>query len=125
MAAIDISAINTTKAQIHTDLIVSMSGVTNADLLDLGVNIIRGVENEDKIVVYKGYRQIATRYNVNSTSRSKLGKAYERVLKVTNDIVYVPDNVQNYRTKEYFSMLGTSSNGQEAATDIMEKRLRL
>lgn len=125
MAAIDISAINTTKAQIHTDLIVSMSGVTNADLLDLGVNIIRGVENEDKIVVYKGYRQIATRYNVNSTSRSKLGKAYERVLKVTNDIVYVPDNVQNYRTKEYFSMLGTSSNGQEAATDIIEKRLRL
>ena len=123
MPAIDLTNVESTKALIHSDLIISMSGATTPDLLNLGVNIIQGVENEDKIVVYKGYRQVATRYAVNQTSRSKLGKAYERVLKVTNDIVYVPDNVQNYREKIYDSMLGTSSNG--ATTDLMEQRLRL
>ena len=123
MPAIDLSKVQSTKALIHSDLIISMSGVTNKDLLDLGVNIIQGVENEDKIIVYKGYRQMATRYQVNKTSRSKLGKAYERVLKVENDIVYVPDNVQNYREKIYDSMLKTSSNG--ATTDLIEQRLRM
>ena len=123
MPAIDLTKVESTKALIHSDLIISMSGAATPDLLNLGVNIIQGVENEDKIVVYKGYRQVATRYAVNQTSRSKLGKAYERVLKVTNDIVYVPDNVQNYREKIYDSMLRTSSNG--ATTDLMEQRLRL
>ena len=123
MPAIDLTKVESTKALIHSDLIISMTGVTNKDLLDLGVNIIQGVENEDKIIVYKGYRQMASRYQVNQTSRSKLGKAYERVLKVVNDIVYVPDNVQNYREKIYDSMLKTSSNG--ATTDLIEQRLRM
>lgn len=100
-----------------------MSGVTSADLMNLGVNIIQGVENEDSIIVYEGYRHVATRYSADKTSRSKLGKAHERTLKVTNDIVYVPDNVQNYREKVGVSMLGTSSNG--ATTDNIEQRLRL
>lgn len=121
--AIDISQINSVKQNIHRDLIVSMSGVTSKHLADLEINIIRGVENEDKVVVFDGYAHVATRYEYDKTSRSALGKAVERTLKVTNDICYVPDNVQNYREKAVPSMLGTSSNG--ATTDIQEKRLRI
>lgn len=123
MPAFDLSKIQSVKQTIHSDLIVSMSGATSADLLSLGFNILRGIENEDKIIVYKGNRQMATRYAVNQTSRSRLGTPYERVLKVTNDIVYVPDNVQNYREKIVGSMLGVSSNG--LSTDNIELRLRL
>lgn len=123
MPAINLDKIKSVKNLIHSDLVISMSGVTSADLMNLGVNIIQGVENEDSIIVYEGYRHVATRYSADKTSRSKLGKAHERTLKVTNDIVYVPDNVQNYREKVGVSMLGTSSNG--ATTDNIEQRLRL
>lgn len=124
MAAIDITRVQTVKNDIHSDLIVSMSGVTAADLIALGVvNIIRGVENEDTKIVYVGNRNVANRYNASKQYHGKLGRAVERKLKVTNVISYIPDNLQNYREKIGQSIAGLSSNGA-AATDLIEQRLR-
>lgn len=121
--AIDLSQIVSVKQDIHPDLIVSMSGVTNKHLLDLKVNILRGIENKDVIVVFDGNTHLATRYDVTKSSRSALGKAVERPLQVVNDISYVPDNLQNYRSKIVGSVLGVSSNG--FTTDKIEQQLRL
>ena len=121
--AIDISKVESVKRDIHSDLIVSMSGVTNKHLQDLDVNIIRGLENEDEIVVFDGHSHVATRYAYDKTSRTSLGKGISRILKVTNDISYVPDNIQNYRESIISSMAGASSQG--ISTVKIEKRLRI
>lgn len=120
--AIDITKVSSVKNDIHRDIIVTMSAATNADIQRLGVNILRGVEHRDSKFVYKGFQQVASQYQPGNTPRARLGKVIERELVVKNAIVYVPDNVQNYRTMEPESMLGTSSNGVDG-TAIIQARL--
>lgn len=120
--AIDLSNVVSVKNDIHRDLIVTISGATNADIQRLKVNILRGVENRDSVFVYKGNQNIASQYQAGKTPRGKLGKAYERELVVKNAITYIPDNVQNYRSSEPESMLGVSSQGV-ANSAIVQRRL--
>lgn len=120
--AIDLSNVVSVKNDIHRDLIVTISGATNADIQRLKVNILRGVENRDSVFVFKGNQNIASQYQAGKTPRGKLGKAYERELVVKNAITYIPDNVQNYRSSEPESMLGVSSQGV-ANSAIVQRRL--
>lgn len=120
--AIDLSNVKSVKNDIHRDLIVTISGATNADLQRLKINILRGVENRDSVFVYKGNQNIASQYQAGKTPRGKLGKMYERELQVKNAITYIPDNVQNYRSSEPESMLGVSSAGV-ANSAIIQRRL--
>lgn len=121
--AIDISAIEDVKVEIHRDLVLNMSGMTSDELTRLHINILTNIENEDRKYVYQGKTAIARAYKPGKLVRAKLGKAIARTLTVHNVITGVPDNIQNYREKQPFSVGGVSTYGLSPA--LIEKQLRL
>lgn len=121
--AIDISAIEDVKVEIHKDLVYNMSGLTSDDLSRLYINILTDVEHEDRKYIYKGKNAIARSYKPGKLVRAKLGEAIPRTLRVHNVITGVPDNIQNYRNKQPFSVAGVSTYG--LSQSLIEQRLRL
>lgn len=121
--AIDISAIEDVKVDIHADLVDNMAGLTSEDLTRLHINILTNIENSDRKYVHIGHNAIARAYKPGKIVRAKLGKAVPRTLEVHNVIAGVPDNIQNYREKQPFSVLGISSSGMSSS--LIEKNLRL
>lgn len=119
LMANDVSSVNMVKQDIYPDLILNMSGATTEDLTRIGVDTsIHNVENEDVRFVYVMNDAVARAYNPDKPTRAKTGKAYKRVLRMHNVISGVPDNVQNYRASQPFSMLGVSDQGADASAII-------
>ena len=109
---------------VHRDLIEIGSLVTAAIFEELGWTVLEGVQNKDTNFIFQGNEKIATKYIPGKTSNAILGEALERVLEVKNVSANLLDNLQLYREKEPFDIIGISENGALNIPET-EKRIRM
>lgn len=74
----------------------------------LGIRVLTGVEYRNSIMVFNRKGGTARAYKAGNRINSSLGYMEERKLEVHLSWNRYPDNIQNYREKEPFSVLGTN-----------------
>lgn len=109
--ALNISQIQTAKALIEKDLLVIASSITNAQFEELGINIITGIEHEQKRYLNVGNNSIARAYFPGSIRKATVGTIIERSLVVKRMVARTSDNISQYAEVEPVSVIGISSNG--------------
>lgn len=102
---------------INRDLIESIVFYENSVFDLFGINVITDIENADTI--YQFMRKGATTrlYNPNQLNDDVLGYVSPRKLQVYLNYKRVIDNIQEYREKEPFSVLGTNNTYQFPNTE--------
>ena len=89
--------------------IITSSVLLNADIFaELGIKVLTGVEYRNSIMVFNRKGGTARAYKAGNKINSSLGYMEERKLEVHLSWNRYPDNIQNYREKEPFSVLGTN-----------------
>lgn len=93
--------------------IITSPVLLNADIFaELGIKVLTGVEYRNSIMVYNRKGGTARAYKAGNRINSSLGYMEERKLEVHLSWNRYPDNIQNYREKEPFSVLGTNGTYQ-------------
>lgn len=89
--------------------IITSPILLNADIFaELGIKVLTGVEYRNSIMVFNRKGGTARAYKAGNRINSSLGYMEERKLEVHLSWNRYPDNIQNYREKEPFSVLGTN-----------------
>lgn len=89
--------------------IIASPVLLNADIFaELGIKVLTGVEYQNSIMVFNRKGGTARAYKAGNRINSSLGYMEERKLEVYLSWNRYPDNIQNYREKEPFSVLGTN-----------------
>lgn len=89
--------------------IITSPVLLNADIFaELGIKVLTGVEYRNSIMVFNRKGGTARAYKAGNRINSSLGYMEERKLEVYLSWNRYPDNIQNYREKEPFSVLGTN-----------------
>lgn len=89
--------------------IITSPVLLNADIFaELGIKVLTGVEYRNSIMVFNRKGGTARAYKAGNRINSSLGYMEERKLEVHLSWNRYPDNIQNYREKEPFSVLGTN-----------------
>lgn len=89
--------------------IITSPVLLNADIFaELGIKVLTGVEYRNSIMVFNRKGGTARAYKAGNKINSSLGYMEERKLEVHLSWDRYPDNIQNYREKEPFSVLGTN-----------------
>lgn len=89
--------------------IITSPVLLNADIFaELGIKVLTGVEYRNSIMVFNRKGGTARAYKAGNKINSSLGYMEERKLEVHLSWNRYPDNIQNYREKEPFSVLGTN-----------------
>lgn len=109
---------------VHRDLIEIGSLITAAIFEELGWTVLEGVQNKDTNFIFAGNEKIATKYIPGKTTNAVLGEVLERELQVKNVAANLLDNLQLYREKEPFDIIGISDNGALNIPET-EKRIRM
>ncbi len=121
--AIDITQVTAVKNIIERDIIEAASIVNDSIFDTLKIDVLRGIENKDTIFVYEKAAKIAAAYTPGDELDAKLGAVQERILEVRPVWTRIPDNLENYREKEPFSIEGLNDGGVQAKHT--ERQLRL
>lgn len=89
--------------------IITSPVLLNADIFaELGIKVLTGVEYRNSIMVFNRKGGTARAYKAGNKINSSLGYMEERKLEVHLSWNRYPDNIQYYREKEPFSVLGTN-----------------
>ena len=115
--AVGLDMVKEITKNINKDLIESIVYYDNSIFDLFKINVITDIENADTI--YQFMRKGATTrlYNPNELGHSVLGYVSPRELKVYLNYKRVIDNIQEYREKEPFSVLGTNNTYQFPNTE--------
>ena len=115
--AVGLDMVKEITKNINKDLIESIVYYDNSIFDLFKINVITDIENADTI--YQFMRKGATTrlYNPNELGLSVLGYVSPRELKVYLNYKRVIDNIQEYREKEPFSVLGTNNSYQFPNTE--------
>lgn len=115
--AIGLDKVKEVTNNINRDLIESIVYYDNSVFDLFRINVITDIENADTI--YQFMRKGATTrlYNPNELGHSVLGYVSPRKLQVYLNYKRVIDNIQEYREKEPFSVLGTNNSYQFPNTE--------
>jgi len=108
---------------ISPDVIELGSLITSDIFTELGWNTIAKVQNKDVNFIFNGNEKVATKYTPGKTPNATLGEVFERELQVKNVAANIYDNLQLYREKMPFDIIGISDNGALTVPET-EKRLR-
>lgn len=118
---ISLEKIKEVKTIIERDLIESVPIYDNSVFEKLGFNVITDIENADVAFQFMAKSGTAERYDPDNLSDHPLGYLIPRKLKVELAVRRLKDNIQYYREKEPFSILGSNQTFQFPNT---EQRLR-
>lgn len=119
--AVSFEKIKDVKTLIERDLIESVPIYDNSAFEQLGFNVITDIENADVAYQFMAKSGTAEVYDPDNLSDHPLGYLIPRKLEVTMAVRRLKDNIQYYREKEPFSILGSNQTFQFPNT---EQRLR-
>lgn len=109
---------------IHPDLLEVGSLITSDIFTELGWSTIEKIQNKDVNFIFNGNEKVATKYTPGKTANATLGSVLERELQVKNVATNIYDNLQLYREKMPFDIIGISDNGALTVPET-ERRLRM
>ena len=114
--ALSVDQILTITREVEPDILESAALVNDSVFEDLQINVIRDLENVSSLMVFD--RKIGTtrRYQAGKELRSKVGFMHERELKVALSWNRYTENIQNFREKAPFSILGSNETYAFSAT---------
>lgn len=106
--ALSVDQILTITREVEPDILESAALVNDSVFEDMQINVIRDLENVSSLMVFD--RKIGTtrRYQAGKELRSKVGFMHERELKVALSWNRYTENIQNFREKAPFSILGSN-----------------
>lgn len=106
--ALSVDQVKTITQVIEPDILESAALVNDTVFEDLKINVIRNLENVNSLIVFDRKVGTSRRYQAGKPLNSKLGFMHERELKVALSWNQWPENIQNFREKVPFSVLGTN-----------------
>lgn len=106
--ALNVDQVRTITREVEADIYESAALVNDTVFEDLQINVIRDLENISSLMVFD--RKIGTtrRYQAGAQINSKVGFMHERELKVVLSWNRYTENIQNFREKAPFSILGSN-----------------
>ena len=110
--AIGLEKVQEITNRINPDLIESIVMYDNSVFDLLKINVITDIENADTIYQFMRKGGNARLYNPNELGHHALGYVSPRKLQVYVNYSRVIDNIQEYREKEPFTVLGTNNTYQ-------------
>jgi len=110
--AIGLDKVQEITNRINKDLIESIVFYDNSVFDLFKINVITDIENADTIYQFMRKGHTTRLYNPNELGHSVLGYVAPRKLQVYLNYKRVIDNIQEYREKEPFSVLGTNNTYQ-------------
>ena len=121
--ALNLEQVKTVTRYLEPDILESASLVNDSVFEELKINVIRDLENVSSLLVFDRKVGTTRRYQAGKLVQNKVGYMYERELKVTLSMNRYIQNIQNFREKEPFSVLGFNETGQIQAP-VSEMLLR-
>lgn len=114
--ALSVDQILTITRNVESDILESAALVNDSVFEEMQINVIRDLENVNSLMVFD--RKIGTtrRYKAGSEIKSKVGFMHERELKVALSWNRYTENIQNFREKAPFSILGSNESYAFSAT---------
>lgn len=99
-------------------------GFGSNDLAEMQIDVLTNIEYQSNAVAFQRRNGIARRYRPGKLKTlASIGRFYENPLKVYLAAAKLQDNIQNYRVKEQYSILGTNGEfdpkGLEICQDAM------
>lgn len=106
--ALSVDQVRTITREVEADIYESASLVNDSVFEEMQINVIRDLENISSLMVFD--RKIGTtrRYKAGTQLNSKVGFMHERELKVVLSWNRYTENIQNFREKAPFSILGSN-----------------
>ena len=106
--ALNVDQVRTITREVESDILESASLVNHEVFEDMQINVIRNLENVNSLMVFDRKVGTSRRYEAGKPISSKLGYFHERELKVVLSWNRFPENIQNFREKAPFSILGSN-----------------
>ena len=121
-------ALSLQNVQTLTDIlkkdILESAALLNVDLFTkLHMKVLTGIEYRHSIIVFNRKAGTTRRYKAGSTLKSAIGVMEERKLEVTLAWNRYYDNIQSYREKEPFSVLGTNQTYNAPNSEFMIRQI--
>ena len=106
--ALSVDQVRTITREVEADIYESAALVNDAVFEEMQINVIRDLENISSLMVFD--RKIGTtrRYKPGAAINSKVGFMHEREIKVVLSWNRYTENIQNFREKAPFSILGSN-----------------
>lgn len=106
--ALSLEQVQTITREVQADILESASLVNDTVFEDLKINVIRNLENVNSLMIFDRKVGTSRRYQAGKPLNSKLGFMHERELKVVLGWNRYTENIQNFREKAPFSILGSN-----------------
>ena len=106
--ALNVDQVRTITREVESDIYESATLVNDAVFEEMQINVIRDLENVTSLMVYDRKVGTTRRYEPGKPISSKLGYFHERELKVVLSWNRYYENIQNFREKAPFSILGSN-----------------
>ena len=106
--ALSVDQIMTITREVEPDILESASLVNDSVFEDMKINVIRDLENVNALMVFDRKVGTTRRYQANKPLNNKIGFMHERELKVALSWNRFTENIQNFREKAPFSILGSN-----------------
>lgn len=106
--ALDLAQVQTLTRTLEPDLLESATLVNDSVFEEMYINVIRNLENVNNLMIFERHTGTTRRYEAGKPLNNNIGFMHERELKVVLSWNQIRDNIQNYREKEPFSVLGTN-----------------
>ena len=104
--------------------VLESAALLNSDLFEkLHIKVLTGIEYQQSVLVFHRRGGTSRRYKAGSTIKSELGAMEERKLTVELCWNRYFDNIQNYREKEPFSVLGTNQTYNAPNSEFMIRNI--
>lgn len=106
--ALNLEQVQTLTKTLEPDILESAALVNNRIFEDLKINVLTDIESVNAVMVFNRHTGTTRKYKAGKVIANNVGFMEERPLKVTLAVNRHLDNIQNYREKEPFSVLGTN-----------------
>lgn len=106
--ALSLEQVQTITREVQADILESASLVNDTVFEDLKINVIRNLENVNSLMIFDRKVGTSRRYQAGKPLNSKIGFMHERELKVVLGWNRYTENIQNFREKAPFSILGSN-----------------
>lgn len=106
--ALSVDQILTITREVEPDILESAALVNDTVFEDMKINVIRDLENVNALMVFDRKVGTTRRYKAGTELNSKIGFMHERELKVVLSWNRYTENIQNFREKAPFSILGSN-----------------
>lgn len=106
--ALNVDQVRTITREVESDIYESASLVNHEVFEEMQINVIRDLENITSLFVFDRKVGTTRRYKPGRVLNSKVGFMHERELKVVLSMNRYTENIQNFREKAPFSILGSN-----------------